>query len=66
MVKLAAFAGLAATLAVAGYRGAGVVLTQNLNAIFEMLSWVAVALCLARGLPVIIESMGRLLSPVRE
>jgi CDP-diacylglycerol--glycerol-3-phosphate 3-phosphatidyltransferase len=66
VVKLAAFAGLAATLAAAGYRGPGVVLTQTLGAVFGALSWVAVALCLARGLPVIIESMGRLMSPAQD
>ena len=64
VVKLLAFAGLAATLAVGDYNGAAAPLTQTLHAVFGTpLSWLAAALCLARGLPVIVEAIVRLSAP---
>jgi len=60
VVKLLAFSGLAATLFVRGQYGAAVPLTLTFTAIFNVLSWLAAALCLARGIPVIIEAGGKL------
>ena len=62
VVKLLAFAP-GGHLAVSDYNGAGAPLALTLRAIFGTLSWVAAALCLARGLPVIVEAVVRLSAP---
>jgi len=68
VVKLLAFAGLALTHALAAYHSAGQVsarTVQQLGLVFNVVSWVAVAFCLARGLPVIIEALPLLAAPDR-
>lgn len=60
VIKLAAFAGLAATMVAIDYRGAGSALAQSMQLVFGILSWVAVLLCVLRGAPVLIEVIGRL------
>jgi CDP-diacylglycerol--glycerol-3-phosphate 3-phosphatidyltransferase len=58
--KLISFAGLALTHALAAYAALGTVsdaiVGQSLT-LFLITSWISVAFCLARGLPVIVEAM---------
>ncbi len=59
LVKLLAFVGLAVTHALMAYAEQGVLAQATANTVwlaFRVVSWVAVAFCLARGLPVMIES----------
>ncbi|MGI6374523.1 MAG: CDP-alcohol phosphatidyltransferase family protein [Anaerolineae bacterium] len=60
VVKLLAFTGLAATLAVMGSRGADSSLAVALQGISVAMSWLATAVCLVRGAPVVIEAAGKL------
>lgn len=58
--KLVSFAGLAATRALQNYALQGTVSTQlaaRSSLLFNITSWIALALCLARGLPVIVEAI---------
>jgi CDP-diacylglycerol---glycerol-3-phosphate 3-phosphatidyltransferase len=60
IVKLLAFAGLALTHALLAYASVGAVSTAVADTVwlvFRVLSWVAVAFCIARGAPVVIESL---------
>lgn len=59
-IKLIAFAGLATTHTLQAYAlreavSAGLVATSSL--VFNIMSWIAVGLCLARGLPVVVEAV---------
>lgn len=68
VVKLLAFAGLALTHALSAYHSAGQVsgkTVQQLGLVSNVVSWVAVAFCLARGLPVIVEALPLLAAPTR-
>jgi CDP-diacylglycerol--glycerol-3-phosphate 3-phosphatidyltransferase len=59
IVKLFAFAGLALTHALMAYVSRGTVAEGSANIVwmvFRILSWIAVAFCITRGLPVIVES----------
>ncbi|MEN6478494.1 MAG: CDP-alcohol phosphatidyltransferase family protein [Anaerolineales bacterium] len=62
VVKLLSFSGLAATLAARGLWGVEATSTQILGTSSLVLSWMAAALCLARGIPVIVEAGGKLLA----
>jgi CDP-diacylglycerol--glycerol-3-phosphate 3-phosphatidyltransferase len=58
--KLVSFAGLAATRALQNYALQGTVSAQlaaRSSLLFNITSWIALALCLARGLPVIVEAI---------
>ncbi|MCD6521090.1 MAG: CDP-alcohol phosphatidyltransferase family protein [Anaerolineae bacterium] len=58
--KLITFAGLALTHALAAYAARGAVSEEVVHlfrVIFNVTSWISVAFCLARGLPVIIEAL---------
>jgi len=65
--KLISFAGLALTYALAAYAARGTVTWQTVrlsSLVFSVTSWISVALCLVRGLPVIIEALPFLQEPV--
>ena len=58
--KLFSFAGLAFTHALAAYANRGAVGSNSVrlsSSIFNIISWLSVALCLARGLPVVVEAL---------
>ena len=60
LIKLISFAGLAATHALAGFASSGAVsqtLVDAARALFNITSWVAVAQCLVRGVPVVAEAL---------
>ncbi|MFH1084708.1 MAG: CDP-alcohol phosphatidyltransferase family protein [Chloroflexota bacterium] len=66
VAKAFAFAGLALTHALAAYAAHGAVSISAVEAsrvICNVVSWVAVALCLARGLPVVVEALPALRRP---
>ncbi len=59
IVKFLAFSGLALTHALMAYADRGAVAASSASTVwlvFRILSWVAVAFCITRGLPVIVES----------
>lgn len=63
IVKLISFAGLALVHALNAYVAQGSVSLQTVNhthLLFSVTSWIAVALCLARGIPVIVEAIPKL------
>ncbi len=63
IVKLLSFAGLALTHALIAWAARGVVaggIVETTWLIFRILSWVATAFCIVRGLPVVIESYSAL------
>ena len=60
VIKLVSFAGLALTHTLAAYATRGAVSFSTVDTsslIFNVTSWISVAFCLARGLPVIIEAL---------
>jgi CDP-diacylglycerol--glycerol-3-phosphate 3-phosphatidyltransferase len=62
-VKLISFAGLALTQTLISYAALGRVSQASAGAthiVFLVLSWVATLFCIVRGVPVIVESVGRL------
>jgi CDP-diacylglycerol---glycerol-3-phosphate 3-phosphatidyltransferase len=65
IVKLLSFTGLALTHALFAYSARGVVgggVVETVWLVFRILSWVATAFCIVRGMPVIIESYSALQS----
>ena len=65
--KVVAFCGLTLGLAFSGYpEGSSLqALSAPALAIFHIVAWVAVALCIVRGLPVILSPIGRELRELR-
>jgi CDP-diacylglycerol--glycerol-3-phosphate 3-phosphatidyltransferase len=60
LAKLASFAGLALTRSLMIYAGRGAVSPGTAQAslvVFSITSWIAVAFCLARGVPVVVEAL---------
>ena len=66
IAKLVAFVGLAVTNALAAQAATGAVAQQTVDAYrfaFNVVSWVAVAYCVVRGAPVIVEAIPSLVGP---
>jgi CDP-diacylglycerol--glycerol-3-phosphate 3-phosphatidyltransferase len=66
LTKCIAFTGLAVTHALRAYATAGEASArsaQTVGLVFGLFSWLSVAFCLARGLPVIIENLPALFGP---
>ena len=59
IVKVVTFCGLATTLAFAGFPAGSAVhgLAGPMHSAFEITAWVTVALCVVRGLPVLVRSL---------
>jgi CDP-diacylglycerol---glycerol-3-phosphate 3-phosphatidyltransferase len=63
IVKLLSFAGLALSQSLISYAEVGRVslsTAQTVHTVFLIMSWVATAFCIVRGVPVIVESLARL------
>ena len=66
IAKLSAFVGLAITSALTAQAAAGTVAPSTVSVytlVFNVLSWIAVAYCVVRGVPVIVEAIPTLMAP---